>query len=480
MSEWFATYWPYHLSGLGAAVLAVAAAVHAILYKREVRAAIGWVGLIWLVPFLGALLYGLLGINRIERKALALRGRRGPRQAIVEVAPVSSEEVASRYGSERGELAQLVGRATHRILLPGNHITPLAEGDRAFPAMLEAIGAAQRSITLTAFIFDNDSVGREFAEALAAAAERGVAIRVLIDAAGVRYKRPPIHRLLRRLGLPVALFMPIVFARLLHLNLRNHRKVLVIDGSVAFTGGMNLREGHRLERKPRHPVRDLHFRVEGPVVAQLQGVFAEDWEFSSGEVLAGEPWFPRLAPQGPSLARAISDGPDEDLDRMHWTLLGAIATARRSVRIVTPYFLPEQPLMTALDVAAMRGVEVDIVLPEWGNLRIVRWAMWAHYARVLDYGCRVWLTPPPFDHTKLLVVDDEWSLFGSTNWDPRSLRLNFELNVEAYDRELAKQLGTMIDERIARARRLELAELAQRSLPLRLRDGIARLLSPYL
>src|SRR5262249_52682048 len=161
---------------------------------------------------------------------------------------------------------------------------------------------------------------------------------------------------------------------------------------------------------------------------------ADDWAFTTGEVLRGERWFPRLEPAGEALARGIADGPDEDFERLRLTLLGAITCARSSVAIVTPYFLPDAALITTLNVAAMRGVEVDILVPAEGNLRVVQWAATAQLWQVLQRGCRVWLTPPPFDHTKLTVVDGTWVLLGSSNWDPRSLRLNFEFAPGCYDR----------------------------------------------
>jgi cardiolipin synthase A/B len=268
--------------------------------------------------------------------------------------------------------------------------------------------------------------------------------------------------------------------RVLSLNLRTHRKILVADGRVGFTGGMNIRVGHWRCRQPKHPVQDIQFRVEGPVVAQLQEAFADDWLFTTREVLQGESWFPGLDPVGPVLARGIPDGPDEDLDKLRWALLGALSAARTSVLIQTPYFLPDTSLISALNLAALRGARVDIVLPDRNNLPFVHWASRAHWWQVLEHGCRIWLAPPPFDHSKLMVVDNGWSLVGSANWDPRSLRLNFEFNLECYDTALAERLTTVVHQKLKDAREVTLRDVDSRSLPARLRDGIARLLTPYL
>jgi cardiolipin synthase len=279
---------------------------------------------------------------------------------------------------------------------------------------------------------------------------------------------------------PTALFMPrLTPAFLPFVNLRNHRKVLVADGRVGFTGGMNVRDDF-LPAPGRAAFMDLHARVEGPVVAHLQSAFAEDWLFTTGEALEGSEFFPPLAAAGPVLARGVPDGPDEDFEAVRWLLLGARAPARERIRIVTPNILPDVGLITAIDVAVMRGIQVDVVVPERGNLPVVQWAQTAQLWQVLERGCRVWVTPPPFDHTKLVVVDGVWSLLGSANWDPRSLRLNFELQLECWDPELAARVEGLALDRIARARQLSLADVDRRSLSVKLRDGIARLLSPYL
>lgn len=216
------------------------------------------------------------------------------------------------------------------------------------------------------------------------------------------------------------------------------------------------------------------------MVTELQEVFAEDWTFTTRERLEGEEWFPPLAARGGVSARGISDGPDADYEKLQSMILGALATAQKRVRIVTPYFIPSTELISALNLAAMRGVDVSILLPAKSNLPVVQWASTAYWAQLLDKGCRILLTPPPFDHSKLMVVDSAWVLLGSANLDPRSLQLNFEFNVECYDSALADRLEDLMAEREASAQEVTLAEIRGRALPWKLRDGLARLLSPYL
>jgi len=307
-------------------------------------------------------------------------------------------------------------------------------------------------------------------------------VRVLIDGIGSSYTFPPIVGVLARMGVRAERFLPTTVPFYFpYANLRNHRKIMVVDGAVGFTGGLNIRDGCWLAHRPPHPVRDTHFALRGPIVAQLLEVFIEDWAFAAEETLAGPAWEPDLAPAGAALARGIRFGPDDpDIGRIKLVLVGALAAAQKSVRIMTPYFLPDDAVCQALDVAAMRGVRVDIVLPEENNLALVGWASTAMLWQVLGKGCHVWMSPPPFEHSKLMTVDASWALFGSGNWDDRSMRLNFEFNVETYDRDLAARLDRRIADVIARSRPKTLAEVDARSLPVRLRDGIARLFSPYL
>jgi cardiolipin synthase len=264
------------------------------------------------------------------------------------------------------------------------------------------------------------------------------------------------------------------------INLRNHRKLLIVDGKIGFTGGMNIREGHMPSLYKDTGIQDMHFRLQGPVVAHLQEVFAEDWAFTTGEILDGEAWFPPLSPAGDLIARGIADGPDEDFEKLRTLLLGALACAQSSVRIMTPYFLPDQPLITSLNIAALRGVKVEIMLPAHCNLKVVQWASRALLPQLLQRGCRIFFTPPPFDHSKLMVVDEAWALIGSANWDPRSLRLNFEFNVEIYNKAFARSLHEFLGQKLARSHEITREELQQRPLAHQLRDGIAHLFSPYM
>ena len=456
------------------AVAALTASGHAVIYKRDSRSAAIWVLVIWILPALGPVAYAILGVNRVERKAARMRRGMVRHRADPQFPP-------SEPGTHFTPLARLVGQVVDRPLLPGNAIEPLVDGTNAFSAMLQAINGAQTSVAMSSYIFDGDGVGAEFISALAGAAQRGVEVRVLIDDVDARFSTTSAVKPLRKRGVKVAVFTPpLVPARLHALNLRNHRKILVADGTVGFTGGLNVDCRYWKPEAPDQAFRDLHFRLRGPVVAQLMESFADDWQFTTDEALRGPKWFAPLAQEGTVAARAIEAGPDESIERVRWAILGGLSAAQRSIKILTPYFIPDQTLISALDAASLRGVEVDIVIPEVSDLPHVHWAMFGQLWQVLDHGCRVWSRPGSFDHSKLLVVDGAWTLLGSANWDARSLRLNFEMNVECYSVELGAHLDGLIQARIGSSRALTLAGIDARPLPLKLRDGLARLFAPYL
>ena len=461
--------------------LAIAVTIHAVLWKRDSRAVIGWVGLAWLAPIFGAMAYAFFGINRIQRKAALLdRPKNRQRRDLL------SAEKRHKLDQQLRKHPNLVGlitagnNLTGLPITSGNQVRSLVDGDQAYPAMLKAIEEAKVSVGLLSYIFDGDRAGEAFMEALVDAYGRGVQVRVLIDDVGSKYSRPNMVRRLQDAGITAASFLPTRIPFPLYANLRNHRKIMVVDGEIGFTGGTNIREGHQLELDPDYPVQCLHFMLRGPVVGQLQRVFANDWEFTTGESLEGEAWFPEIERAGRVWARGIEHGPDEHFETMADVIVAALSTAREEVRIVTPYFLPNASLIQALNVTAMRGVDVEVYLPAVSNISVVQWAATAQLWQLLEKGVRIFYVASPFDHTKLMVVDDIWSLIGSTNWDPRSLRLNFEFNVECYDEDFAHSLNKIIDEKAATAREVLLKEVNDRSLPVQLRDGSARLLMPYL
>jgi cardiolipin synthase len=448
--------------------LAIGVTIHVLLTKREAASSVAWIGLSWLAPILGSVLYLLLGINRVRRRAQSLRRPK----------PASSGK-AQQKSARADHLAALEHagrRITGRPVEDGNEIQILHNGDNAYPQMLAAIDSATSSVALSSYIFRADAAGKPFIEALTRAKQRGVEVRVLIDGYGGGYFTSSTYHRLRRVGVPAARFLHSTLPwRMPFLNLRSHKKILGIDGRVVFTGGLNIGAENLTRTQPKHPVFDTHFRFEGPVVAQLMDVFAADWQFATQEQLTGDIWFPAQKTAGDSTARVVTSGPDSDLEKIEFVILEALSCARESIRIMTPYFLPDERVITALSLAAYRGVEVDLVLPEHSNHPTVDWGSRVQMVPLVKAGCRIWTYPAPFNHSKLMIIDDLWALVGSANWDIRSLRLNFELDLEVYHSGIVREINTLIT-----AHQKSRLTLENRSLALKLRDGAARLLVPYL
>jgi cardiolipin synthase len=447
--------------------LAVGVTVHVLLTKRDVGSSVAWIGLAWLAPILGSVLYLLLGINRVRRRAISLRRPRPPKHA---------RNLAQARTDHLAALEHAGQRITGRPAEDGNAIQILRNGDNTYPQMLAAIDSATRSIALSSYIFRADAAGNPFIEALTRAKERGVEVRVLIDGYGGGYFTSSTYHRLREAGVPAARFLHSTLPwRMPFLNLRSHKKILGVDGRIVFTGGLNIGAENLTNTHPKHPVFDTHFKFEGPIVGQLIDVFAADWLFATKETLSGDAWFPTLESAGDITARVVTSGPDNDLEKIEFVVLAALNCARKSIKIMTPYFLPDERIITALSLAAYRGVEVDLVLPEHSNHPTVDWGSRVQMSPLLKAGCRVWTYPAPFNHSKLMTIDDLWALVGSANWDIRSFRLNFELDLEVYNSGAVQEIDALIT-----AHQKSRLTSEQGSLALRLRDSAARLLVPYL
>jgi len=487
MTHFLAVYWPHILAVLSIAMGATAA-IHAAMTKEEVRAAIGWVGVIILSPIVGAVLYAVAGINRMRRASLSLqRSAFFQKNAFGDLTSFDADgdSVAAQLGGRFRAMKTLGDRVASHPLTTGNTIERLETGDAAYAAMKAAIDGAERSVILETYIFDRDPIGLRIADALIGAAKRGVAVRVLIDAVGARYSVPSIMGYLKEGGVTVDLFNGFIIMglRLPYANLRTHRKILVVDGRVAFTGGMNIRQGFTREFAADDCARDTHFLVTGPAVADLFNAAAADWRFSAEETLKGEAWSiatPINAPGAPVMMRVITSGPDRSLETNHKMLMGAFSVARRSIRIMSPYFLPDRELISALVTAARRGVEVDIVVPAANNLKLVDHAMTAQFDQMLKNYCRIWRASGAFNHSKLMVIDGAWAYVGSSNLDPRSLRLNFEVDLEVMDRGFASTLEAHIGAILENAEPVHLSALRARPFWVRLVEKVLWLGSPYL
>lgn len=453
---------------------AALASYHILLYKRDVRAASSWLMVCLLVPYAGPIAYYFLGINRVRVGAQS-RGR-----GVFHVAHESTRAPALQEGVAQAGLAGVGARITGQACLGGNAIDVLHNGDEAYPAMLAAIDAAREQICLATYILRADPIGQRFIDALARAKARGVRVSVLLDGVGEFYSRGRPRTLLRQAGVDVESFLPpgLRFPGF-SLNCRNHRKLLTCDHDIAFVGGINIAEDNCERAQRAREITDVHFRLRGPVTREIQGLFARDWQFSSGRQAPASPVLPARSP-GACECRVVADGPDESIDSLALLILAAIGAAQASIQIMTPYFLPNRQMVAALQAAALRGVRVQVVLPALNNLPIVHWANRNVLAELTAWGVNIYYQPAPFAHSKLLCIDDDYSLIGSANLDPRSLRLNFEIGVEVFSRRLTERLRAHLEATIERSERLAHESLSSRSVAVRLRDSLAALLSPYL
>ncbi len=461
--------------------ISLVSAGHVLLTKRDPRASLGWIVACLALPGLGAFFYWLLGVNRIRSRARELQEQgQGMHWLNYDIPPSTTDIEHYPTSPTCQSLIKLSDAVTRRPLLAGNEVKVLFCGEQAYPEMLDAIRRAKESIFLSSYIFQDDRTGKLFVRELIAAVARGVDVRVLIDAFGELYSFAKVRHRLKRSGVKISTFLPVTLSRSFYMNMRNHRKLLLVDNEISFTGGMNISDRHLalIKNNPRRVI-DIHFMLKGPICCQLRDAFMEDWHYATNEKRHSRTW-PEQPSAGTACCRGISAGPNEQHEKLNWILIGALACARSHVRIMTPYFIPSRAQLAAINAASLRGVRVEILLPEQNNLPFVAWAASSFLFEVLEHDSHVYYQPPPFVHSKLFIVDDEYALVGSANFDPRSLRLNFEFNVEIFAEEQVRELIEHFDNARDVAHKVTLEEVDKRSLPIRLRDSFCKLFSPYL
>ena len=447
---------------------------HILLYKRDTHSALGWIMACMFIPFGGPLAYFLFGINRVRTRARNLNRRLfkiGYEVGLAKLIPTGLVEKGIRA----------IGyHITGAELSLGNTVNIFHNGDEAYPAMLESIKHAKNRILLTTYILKTDKIGKAFIDALSEAVHRGVDVRVLVDGIGEFYSWPKPSALLVKNNVSVAKFMPpSLFPPSIYINMRNHRKLLIIDNDVAFAGGMNISDGNTsLANKPRK-ITDCHFSFRGLFVNDLSKIFHEDWLLATGEQLSSK-ITTSASNDGDTPCRVIPDGPGDEMDFLSLTIQAVIATASESIEIMTPYFVPSRELISSLQSAALRGVSVRIVLPAKNNLFYIHWANRNILSELLQLKIEIFYQVAPFCHSKLLCIDDEYCLVGSANLDPRSLRLNYEVGIEIFSKEMNLIIRSHFADAISKSTRLNRMELENRSIPIRLRDSLVSLLSPYL
>jgi len=384
------------------------------------------------------------------------------------------------YTSGDADFRRALGILLGPPLVAGNRITSLVNGDQIYTAMLNAIRTAQTNITFETFVF-RDSVGAQFVEELSNAARRGVQVHMLLDWLGSRTMNQSLLQAARAAGCELHVYHPPSWYHLGRINNRTHRKLLIVDGRVGFTGGvgMGIEWKHGLKGIP--PWRETHFKAEGPVVAQMQAVFVDNWIKATGRVLHGADYFPKLAPCGDMEAQMFGSSPVGGSESMHLMVLLALTAAKTSIDIENAYFVPDKLTVEALCSAARRGVRVRIVVPgRHTDARIGRWAAQGLYGALLEAGIQIFEYQPTMMHCKVLVIDGLWSSVGSANFDDRSFRLNDEANLNVFSEDLAREQIQLIDADIAKSRRMAPNKWRLRKFGRRINERLALLLRSQL
>jgi len=365
--------------------------------------------------------------------------------------------------------------------VPGNRVETLVNGARIFPPMLEAIASARRSINFETFIYWSGEIGERFADALAERARAGVAVNILLDWVGSQPMDAELMRRVSEAGGRIFRYHPPSWRHLARMNNRTHRRFLICDGTVAFTGGVGIADDWLGDADDSTHWRDTHYRVEGPVVAQMQGVFLDNWIKAAGEVLHGDDYFPPLEPCGDMVAQMFGSSPSGGAESMHLMVQVALAAALQEILIASPYFVPDPMTMRALLAAAARGVHVSVLLAgKYTDSRLTGWASQARWDPLLDAGITLLRYRPCRLHWKVLIIDRAWASVGSMNFDSRSFRLNDEANLNVLDPEFALEQHDLFVADAARADRVSRSRWSRRSPMQRSKEFAASLLRSQL
>jgi cardiolipin synthase len=486
-------WWPYLAAAINFGLIAWFVP-RVLIHKSEAISAVAWILIIGLVPVLGAVLFILFGNQHVSRP---LRKKRRHKQAYHQARPGRRRHHDGPHALAAPEAEKLspvcrlmAGLAKHfdaQAVTAGNQIDFYHEGRPAFDAMLAAIRQAKHHVHLQKFIFQPDEIGHEFLALLTEKARQGVEVRLLYDAVGSRRLRQRHLTALRAAGGRASVFLPInLLRRSIQVNLRNHRKILVTDGQVGFIGGLNIGDEY-LGKVPRFGFwRDTHLRLQGPVVADLQRVFAEDWDFAAGETLITDDdpekcvYLRTREVGGPYRAQVIDSGPDRDLKGIREIYHAAILRARRRVWIASPYFVPDAGLRDALRLAGYQGLDVRFLGQYRPDKMIPQLAARYYWREVLAAGVKVYQYTRGMMHAKVVIVDDDWASVGTANLDNRSLLLNFEVNCLMYSHQAVAELAAQFERDLETAVRLDGDVYARRPLAARLLENACRLLSPVL
>jgi cardiolipin synthase len=391
------------------------------------------------------------------------------------------EPVESLYKVEDPQFRRTLDVMLGFAILPGNRVEALVNGDRIFPSMLEAIRGARESITFETYIYWSGEIGKEFVAALSERARAGVKVHVLIDWFGSWKIDDAVLKDMKSAGVEIVHYNPLRWYTLAQMNNRTHRKLLVVDGRIGFTGGVGIADEWTGDAQDEKHWRDTHFRLEGPAVAQMQAAFMENWIEATGRVIHGDKYFPPIEPSGPVQAQVFVSSPGGGGESAQFLYLLSIVSAAKSIRMSASYFVPDDVEVKAFVAALERGVKVQIILPgPHTDSETTRRASRSDWAPLLRAGAEIYEYQPTMYHCKVMVVDDVWTTVGSTNFDSRSFSVNDEANLNVYDRGFALQQARIFEQDLKHSRRITLEEWEKRPWTEKLWEHMMGLLSSQL
>lgn len=463
------------------ASLVVFTAVIIILERRDPARTLAWLLILIFIPVFGFILYLTIGRQFRKRHQTAKKRKLNEYIFPPDGSPTENILTLNSIPESKERLMGLILNNTNFPVTQYNDIKVLTDGEQIFPAMLEAIETAKEHIHLETYILRSDNIGTKIIEALLRKVSEGVKVRVIYDGLGSRFLGKTYLQSLRDAGVNIQPFFPVKLSFLHnHINYRNHRKILVVDNSIGFLGGVNIGDEY-LGCDPQFGHwRDTHLRIYGNAVCFLNHIFLQDWYFITKE--KREEVFPVVLSRNPGnkLVQITASGPDTHWEAIMQVYYYAIATAEKSIFLTSPYFIPNESILTALKTAALSGVDVKILLPANPDHKILYWAAMSYLEELLEAGVEIYLYQKGFIHAKVLTVDGIVSTVGSANMDQRSFKLNFEVNALIYDEETAQRLENDFRNDLQYSEQLLTEAFKERPLPRRVIESAARLLSPLL
>ena len=450
--------------------------------NRDPEITLAWVLVLILIPVLGLILYLNFGRNFRKVKIFSRKGLTD----LVRMEELSQNQIkdlsaiSSLAGTpEKSNIIKLLLNNSKALLTENNRVNILQNGEATFGSILQALEQAEDHIHMEYYVYEDDNIGNKIKDILIEKAIQGLEVRLIIDAIGSWSLSKRFIRDLKSQGVDVGVFMPVRFPLVANkINYRNHRKIIVVDGKIGYVGGLNIADRYIEGTLELGPWRDTHLKIEGDAVQSLQSVFITDWYFVSKEYIQGEKYFPKNSVDNKLLVQITASGPDSDWANIMQAYFTAITTAEQYIYISTPYFMPNESILTALKTAALSGVDVKLILPSRSDVSTMRYGSLSFAEELIMAGVHVYLYQKGFNHGKIMMVDGVFTSIGTANMDGRSFNKNFEVNALIYDRQQAKEMRDSFLNDIADSEEIRLQEFLIRPRKQKIKESFCRVLGP--